>query len=46
MPGVNGVTITEDNNFYSGNIDRVTVVIPRALATGSTLFARLRLNLP
>lgn len=44
--GVGGVLITEDNNFYGASTDRVTVIIPRALATGSTLFARLRVDIP
>jgi autotransporter-associated beta strand protein len=44
--GVDGVTISEENDFYPGNIDRVTVVIPRSLATGEKLFARLRINIP
>jgi hypothetical protein len=38
--------ITEDNNFHGTGTDRVTVVIPRALAAGSTLFARLRIYIP
>ncbi len=44
--GVGDVLITEDNNFYGTGTDRVTVVIPRALAAGSTLFARLRIDFP
>ena len=44
--GVDGVVITEDNNFYGGNTDRVRVVIPRALAGGGKLFARLRIEVP
>jgi hypothetical protein len=44
--GVGNVVITEDNNFYPGNVDRVRVVIPRALATGGKLFARLRIEVP
>jgi autotransporter-associated beta strand protein len=44
--GVAGVLITEDNNFHGTGTDRVTVVIPRALAAGSTLFARLRIDIP
>ena len=45
--GVNGVIVNEDNNFYGGNIDRVTVRIPRALASpGSKLFARLHVDIP
>jgi fibronectin-binding autotransporter adhesin len=44
--GVDNVVITEDNNFYGGNVDRVRVVIPRALATGGKLFARLRIEVP
>ena len=45
--GVNGVIVNEDNNFYGCNIDRVTVRIPRALASpGSKLFARLHVDIP
>jgi hypothetical protein len=44
--GVGNVVITEDNNFYSGNTDRVRVVIPRSLAAGGKLFARLRIEVP
>jgi autotransporter-associated beta strand protein len=44
--GVGGVIITEDNNFHGTGIDRVTVVIPRTLATGPELFARLRIDIP
>lgn len=44
--GVAGVVITEDNNFHGGNTDRVTVIIPRALASGGKLFARLRIEVP
>ena len=44
--GVGDVLITEDNNFHGTGTDRVTVVIPRALAAGSTLFARLRIDIP
>jgi fibronectin-binding autotransporter adhesin len=43
--GVNGVTISEDNDFYGGATDRVTVRIPRTLALpGSKLFARLKVT--
>lgn len=44
--GVNGVLVSEDNNFYGAGIDRVTVRIPRALAVGSRLFARLHVDIP
>lgn len=44
--GVGGVVITEDNNFYGSNTDRVKVIIPRSLATGEKLFARLRIEVP
>jgi fibronectin-binding autotransporter adhesin len=45
-PGVGGVLISEDNDHFGNGIDRVTVKIPRALATGGKLFARLRVELP
>lgn len=44
--GVDDVVITEDNNFYGTGTDRVTLVIPRELAAGSELFARLRIDIP
>ncbi len=44
--GVDGVTVTEEPAFYSTNVDRVTVTIPRSLATGSEFFARLQVNIP
>jgi autotransporter-associated beta strand protein len=45
-PVLTPVLINEDNNFYGAGIDRVTVRIPRALATGTKLFARLRVDIP
>lgn len=45
--GVNGVIVTVDDNFYNATTDRVTVRIPRSLASPDTkLFARLRVNIP
>jgi autotransporter-associated beta strand protein len=44
--GVNGVVITEENNFYNASTDRVTVIIPRSLAGGPKLFARLEVEIP
>lgn len=44
--GVDGVVIAEDNGFFGMGIDRVRVQIPRALAIGSKLFARLRVEIP
>ena len=44
--GVGGVTVAEDNNFYGGNTDRVTVTIPRALVPGGKMFGRLRIDIP
>jgi hypothetical protein len=44
--GVNGVIIAEDNDFFGGSTDRVRVQIPRALAVGSKLFARLGVEIP
>ena len=46
LAGVGGITVAEDNNFYGGNIDRVTVTIPRTLVPGGTMFARLRIEIP
>lgn len=44
--GVSGVIITEDNDFHAAGMDRVTVKIPKTLAVGSKLFARLRADIP
>lgn len=43
---VNGVTITTENDGFGTGVDRVTVAIPRTLATDSKLFARLRVDIP
>jgi hypothetical protein len=42
----NPVVIDETDDFYGAGIDQVTVRLPRALATGSKLFARLRVDIP
>ncbi|QJE98713.1 beta strand repeat-containing protein [Luteolibacter luteus] len=39
--GTNGVVITVTNDFYGTGVDRVVVSIPRSLAVGQKLFARL-----
>ncbi len=44
--GVGGVIVNEDDDFFGTDIDRVTVRIPLALATGSRLFARLGVDVP
>jgi autotransporter-associated beta strand protein len=44
--GIGGVTITVEDDFHGTGIDRVSVAIPRSLATGNRLFARLRINIP
>jgi hypothetical protein len=44
VDGENGVAIVVDDGFYGPGIDRVTADIPRSLATGSGLFARLRVS--
>lgn len=43
--GVGGVIITSDDNFFGAATDRVTVRIPRSLAIGSKLFARLKVDI-
>jgi fibronectin-binding autotransporter adhesin len=44
---VNDVIVIVDDNFYDATTDRVTVRIPRTLASPDTkLFARLRVNIP
>jgi hypothetical protein len=35
------ITITEDDDFFGVGVDKVTVAIPRSLAVGDQLFARL-----
>jgi autotransporter-associated beta strand protein len=45
-PVENPVVIDETDDFYGAGIDRVTVRLPRALAEGSRLFARLRVDIP
>jgi fibronectin-binding autotransporter adhesin len=45
-PVANPVVIDETDDFYGAGIDQVTVRLPRALATGSKLFARLRVDIP
>lgn len=44
--GVDGVVINEYDDDYAAGVDRVEVIIPRALATGDKLFARLRVDIP
>jgi len=46
-PTLTPVIVNEENNFYGGGIDKVTVRIPRALAgPGGKLFARLAVEIP
>lgn len=44
--GVNGVLVQETNNGFGTGVDSVTVKIPRTLASGGKLFARLRVEAP
>ena len=44
--GVNGVTIIVTDDGFATGVDKVDVSIPKALATGSKLFARLTVTLP
>ncbi len=44
--GIYGVVINETDDAFGEGIDRVEVKIPRALAIGKKLFARLRINIP
>lgn len=44
--GSNGVVIVEQNDHFGPGVGRVTVRIPRGLAVGSKLFARLRVEIP
>ncbi|WP_193213406.1 beta strand repeat-containing protein [Luteolibacter marinus] len=45
-PVLNPVIIDEVNDDFGAGVDRVTVRIPRALATGDKIFARLRIDIP
>jgi hypothetical protein len=38
--GVNGIIIGDLNDFYAAGVDKVTVQLPHALATGGALFVR------
>lgn len=42
--GVDGVIVDVEADFFGAGIDRVTVRIPRTLGSGSTLFARLTVD--
>ena len=44
--GVNGVIIDEVNDGFGIGIDQVTVKIPRTVATGAKVFARLHVDIP
>jgi autotransporter-associated beta strand protein len=44
--GVNGITIVPTEDHYGDGIDRIVVTIPKALAVGDTMFARLRAFIP
>jgi autotransporter-associated beta strand protein len=44
--GVDGVVIAEEDDFFDTDIDRVTVILPRELAVGGKLFARLQVVIP
>ena len=44
--GVGGVIINEENDAFGTGIDRVTVKIPKTLAVGGKILARLRVDIP
>lgn len=44
--GVNGVSIAVQDDGFAPGIDRVTVTLPKSLAAGGRLFARLQATLP
>lgn len=46
VDGVNGVSVVATDDFYATGVDRVVVTIPKTLATGSKLFARLNVSIP
>ncbi len=43
--GIDSVIVTEDADHFEDGIDRVTVRIPRALATDGTIFVRLTVGI-
>ena len=43
--GVDGVTITVADDFHGAGIDKVTVSIPKTLATSGKMFARLQVEI-
>jgi autotransporter-associated beta strand protein len=46
VAGLNGVLINVTNDDFGTGVDRVEVKIPRNLAVGSKLFARLKVTIP
>ena len=46
QPEENPISIQTLPNDFGGGVDRVTVRIPKALATGSKIFARLKVSMP
>lgn len=44
--GIDGVTIVEEGDGFEAGVDRVTVSIPRTLAVGEKMFARLEVEIP
>ena len=44
--GVSGISVAETNDYYGPGVDRVVVTIPKSLAVGSKIFARLSVTLP
>ncbi len=44
--GVDGIVITETDNFYEEGVDQVIVSLPAALATDGKIFARLNVEQP
>jgi autotransporter-associated beta strand protein len=46
IDGVDGVTMVTTEDHYGEGIDRIVVTIPKALATGAKMFARLNVEIP
>ena len=44
--GVSGISVAETDDYYGPGVDRVMVTIPKSLAVGSKIFARLNVTLP
>lgn len=46
VDGVNGISVAVSDDFHGAGTDQVQVTIPKSLAVGDRMFARLRVTLP